>query len=81
MQLFKRLKEVVKVLFVYDEEARVDLFEAFPAIKKFYRIAATSSTSALLAISPSASSSSWVFSDPKTIPAMSHSSWPGGYGG
>jgi hypothetical protein len=36
MQLFKRLKEVVKVLFVYDEEARVDLFEVFPAIKKFY---------------------------------------------
>ncbi|MBV5318962.1 MAG: 4Fe-4S binding protein [Desulfobulbaceae bacterium] len=37
MQLFERIKEVVKVLFVYDEEARVDLFEAFPAIKRFYR--------------------------------------------
>ncbi len=36
MQLFERIKEVVKVLFVYDEEARVDLFGAFPAIKRFY---------------------------------------------
>jgi hypothetical protein len=37
MQIFKRIKEVVRVLFVYDEEARVDLFEAFPVIKRFYR--------------------------------------------
>jgi len=36
MQLLKRIREVLKVLFVYDEEARVDLFEVFPAIKKFY---------------------------------------------
>ena len=36
MQLFERIKEVIKVLFVYDEEARVDLFGAFPAIKRFY---------------------------------------------
>jgi polyferredoxin len=36
MQLFERIKEVVKVLFVYDEEARVDLFAAFPSIKQFY---------------------------------------------
>lgn len=35
-QLFERIKEVTKVLFVYDEEARVDLFEVFPAIKRFY---------------------------------------------
>lgn len=33
---FKRCKDVAKVLFVYDEGARVDLFEAFPAIKSFY---------------------------------------------
>ena len=37
MQLFERIKEIGKVLFVYDEEARVDLFEAFPVIKGFYR--------------------------------------------
>jgi hypothetical protein len=37
MQLFERIKEVVRVLFVYDEEARVDLFETFPVIKRFYR--------------------------------------------
>ncbi len=36
MQFFKRIKEAAHVLFVYDEEARVDLFELFPAIKKFY---------------------------------------------
>ena len=37
MQLFERIKEIGKILFVYDEEARVDLFEAFPVIKRFYR--------------------------------------------
>lgn len=36
MQPFKRFKEIVKVLLVYDEEARVNLFEVFPAIKRFY---------------------------------------------
>jgi polyferredoxin len=37
MPLFERIKEIVKVVFVYDEEARVDLFALFPGIKRFYR--------------------------------------------
>lgn len=37
MSLLKRIKEVAKVLFVYDEEARVDLFALFPGIKRFYQ--------------------------------------------
>jgi len=36
MQFFERIKEAAKVLFVYDEEARVDLFAVFPTIKRFY---------------------------------------------
>lgn len=36
MQVFERIKAIIKVLFVYDEDARVDLFEVFPAIKRFY---------------------------------------------
>jgi len=37
MPLFKRIKEVAKVLFVFDEEARVDLFALFPGVKRFYQ--------------------------------------------
>jgi len=37
MPLFERIKEVIKVLFVFDEEARVNLLAFFPGIKRFYQ--------------------------------------------
>jgi len=37
MQFLKRIKKVVRVLFIYEEDARIDLFETFPVIKRFYR--------------------------------------------
>lgn len=37
MHFFERIKKVVRVLFVYDEEARIDLFATFPVVKRFYR--------------------------------------------
>ena len=37
MQLVNRIKKFIRILFVYDEEARIDLFDAIPAIKRFYQ--------------------------------------------
>jgi hypothetical protein len=36
MPLFQHIREILKVLFIYDEKARVDLFEAFPVFKRFF---------------------------------------------
>jgi len=36
MSLIQRIREILKVLFIYDEQARVDLFEAFPVFKRFF---------------------------------------------
>ena len=37
MPRLERIKEIIKVLFVFDENARVDLFARFPGIKRFYQ--------------------------------------------
>lgn len=37
MTIGKRIKKIIKVLLVYNEDARIDLFAYFPWIKRFYQ--------------------------------------------
>jgi len=37
MLLLEHIKRIIRVLLVYDEEARIDLFALFPGIKRFYQ--------------------------------------------
>ena len=36
MSLYKRIIEALRVIFIYDERNRLDLFTAFPALKRFF---------------------------------------------
>lgn len=37
MRQLNNLRKILQILFRYNEEARIDLFEAFPSIKRFYQ--------------------------------------------